>query len=52
MAVILFGFVYAGFQLYRDASRELNLQAPITQQAGPCGANIVGGDKNSVTIDC
>ena len=50
LAVVL-GFVYAGFQAYHDTSRQRVQQGPITQQAGPCGSNIVG-DNNKTTVKC
>ena len=51
IALFVIGFGYAGFQAHRDANREQSLQAPITQQAGPCGSNIVG-DNNNITTGC
>jgi len=51
IGLVVLGFAYAGFQAYYEGNRERGLQAPITQQAGTCGSNIVG-DNNQATIDC
>lgn len=50
IVTIVLGFVYAGFQIHRDANRD-TYQGTITQRAGPCGSNVVGTG-NTSSIDC
>ena len=51
IGLVVIGFAYAALQVYRGGNWEGGLQGPITQQAGPCGANLFG-DNNKVAIDC
>jgi hypothetical protein len=48
---VVLGFVHAGYRAHQEAGGQRLQQGPITQQAGPCGLNIVG-DKNEATVDC
>jgi hypothetical protein len=51
IAIVIFGFAYAGLRTYHDVSVERGQHGPITQQAGPCGSNIAGNN-NTTDVRC
>jgi hypothetical protein len=50
VAIIVLGFVYAGFRYHNDKHKQ-NQQGPIIQQTGSWGSNI-DGDNNKVDVNC